>query len=134
MSAFRAERFAANPIIYPGMPGLEGARGENINGPSLLRVPEWVERPLGKYYLYFAHHQGAYIRMAYADELAGPRLNRASPRVNREPQYGVSRVVLRAPARNVHIAPDGVEGSGGADALQGEQGIEAHVAFFVVGG
>ena len=72
MSAFRAERFAENPKIYPDMPGLEGARGENINGPSLLRVPEWVERPLGQYYLYFAHHQGAYIRMAYADELAGP--------------------------------------------------------------
>jgi hypothetical protein len=68
----RVERLAENPIIYPGMPGLEGDRGENINGPSLLRVPEWVEDKLGKYYLYFAHHGGAHIRMAYADTLIGP--------------------------------------------------------------
>jgi hypothetical protein len=46
--------------------------GSNINGPSLIRVPEWVEDPLGKYYLYFGHHQGKYIRLAYADNLEGP--------------------------------------------------------------
>jgi hypothetical protein len=31
-----------------------------------------VPDPLGRYYLYFAHHQGTYIRLAYADDLAGP--------------------------------------------------------------
>lgn len=46
--------------------------GSNINGPSLIRVPDWVDNPLGKYYLYFGHHQGKYIRLAYADELEGP--------------------------------------------------------------
>ena len=46
--------------------------GENINGPSLIRVPEWIPNPLGKYYLYFAHHQGTYIRLAFADQLEGP--------------------------------------------------------------
>ena len=46
--------------------------GSNINGPSLIRVPDWVEHPLGRYYLYFAHHQGTYIRLAYADRLEGP--------------------------------------------------------------
>jgi len=46
--------------------------GANINGPSLLRVPEWVKAPLGKYYLYFAHHSGKYIRLAYADRIEGP--------------------------------------------------------------
>jgi hypothetical protein len=45
---------------------------DNINGPSLIRVPEWVQNPLGKYYLYFAHHQGTYIRLAYANKLEGP--------------------------------------------------------------
>ena len=30
----------------------------NINGPSLIKVPHWMENPLGKYYLYFAHHKG----------------------------------------------------------------------------
>jgi hypothetical protein len=44
----------------------------NVNGPSLIRVPPWVENRLGDYYLYFAHHKGEFIRMAYADRLAGP--------------------------------------------------------------
>lgn len=52
--------------------GLDEQIGQNINGPSLIRVPAWVSRPLGRYYLYFAHHQGTFIRMAYADQLAGP--------------------------------------------------------------
>ena len=41
------------------MPEIDREHGfSNINGPSLVRVPEWVEDPLGKYYLYFAHHRG----------------------------------------------------------------------------
>jgi unsaturated rhamnogalacturonyl hydrolase len=66
----RAVRFQENPIIRPEM--LPGRDGDNINGPSLIAVPSWVPKPLGKYYLYFAHHGGKYIRMAYADELRGP--------------------------------------------------------------
>jgi hypothetical protein len=46
--------------------------GSNINGPSLIRVPDWLPDPLGAYYLYFAHHHGDYIRLAYADQLEGP--------------------------------------------------------------
>ena len=46
--------------------------GNNLNGPSAIRVPDWINNPLGKYYLYFAHHDGRYIRLAYADEPAGP--------------------------------------------------------------
>lgn len=63
-------RLHANPVITPGM--IEGEGGMNINGPSLIRVPDWLASPLGKYYLYFAHHKGRYIRLAYADELTGP--------------------------------------------------------------
>lgn len=62
-------RFAQNPIITPNM---DDRMGSNINGPSLIRVPSWVPHPLGQYYLYFAHHQGTYIRLAYADHLEGP--------------------------------------------------------------
>ncbi|MBN2507754.1 MAG: hypothetical protein JXQ71_13780 [Verrucomicrobia bacterium] len=51
---------------------LPGREGENINGPSLIRVPPWVSKPLGRYYLYFAHHNGQYIRLAYANHLEGP--------------------------------------------------------------
>jgi hypothetical protein len=46
--------------------------GKNINGPSVIRVPPWIRNPLGKYYLYFAHHHGKFIRLAYADFLEGP--------------------------------------------------------------
>ena len=46
--------------------------GGNVNGPSLVRAPSWVSEPLGKYYLYFAHHTGSFIRLAYADQLDGP--------------------------------------------------------------
>lgn len=64
------ERFKTNPIIHAGLlPSLEG---DNINGPTLIKVPDWVSNKLGKYYLYFAHHKGKYIRLAYADDLAGP--------------------------------------------------------------
>src|SRR6266542_563822 len=62
-------RFPQNPIIRPNM---DARMGENINGPSLIRVPEWEEQSLGTYYLYFGHHQGKYIRLAYADALEGP--------------------------------------------------------------
>ena len=65
----QVRRFAENPIIRPHM---DQRMGDNINGPSLIRVPDWIERPLGRYYLYFAHHDGRYIRLAYADDLHGP--------------------------------------------------------------
>lgn len=47
-------------------------RYTNINEPSLIRVPSWIKNPMGKYYLYFAHHKGSYIRLAYTDSLIGP--------------------------------------------------------------
>jgi len=63
-------RLPGNPIVRPEM--LTGTDGANINGPSLIRVPSWVDSPLGRYYLYFAHHKGTHIRLAYADRLDGP--------------------------------------------------------------
>ncbi len=62
-------RLESNPIITAESdPTLDG----NVNGPSLIRAPDWLENPLGRYYLYFAHHKGAHIRLAYADALEGP--------------------------------------------------------------
>jgi hypothetical protein len=66
---YTAERFRENPIIHPD---LNPSIGTNINGPSLIRVPEWIENPLGSYYLYFASHNGRYIRLAYSNDLHGP--------------------------------------------------------------
>ena len=68
-SCFDVKRFAENPLITPSM---MGSADENINGPSLIRAPQWLKNKLGKYYLYFAHHEGQYIRLAYADDLHGP--------------------------------------------------------------
>ncbi|MDN3666961.1 hypothetical protein ACFFU1_08020 [Algibacter miyuki] len=61
-----------NLMIYPEMEGLEGRLGENINGPSVIKVPDWIENPLGQYYMYFAHHHGKFIRLAYSDSPTGP--------------------------------------------------------------
>jgi len=65
-----------NPIIVPSMFS-NPSDGENINGPSLIRVPDWIplnERAdvTAQYYLYFAHHSGDYIRMAWAANIEGP--------------------------------------------------------------
>jgi hypothetical protein len=64
-----ATRFAQNPLITVTS---STSLGNNVNGPTLIRVPAWVKHPLGRYYLYFAHHRGEFVRMAYANSLVGP--------------------------------------------------------------
>ena len=66
-----AKRLLDHPIITPK---IDPSIGLNIQGPSLIQVPDWVADPLGRYYLYFADHKGSYIRLAYANELTGPWL------------------------------------------------------------
>jgi hypothetical protein len=51
--------------------------GDNINGPSVIRIPKWIPRdkraaPEARYYMYFAHHKGRYIRLAWAEKVEGP--------------------------------------------------------------
>jgi len=65
----RVERLVDGPIISAD---LHPSIGVNIQGPSMIRVPGWIEGRLGDYYLYFADHKGRYIRLAYADDLVGP--------------------------------------------------------------
>ena len=65
----RVQRLVDRPIVGPDA---HPSIGANIQGPSLIRVPEWLTDPLGRYYLYFADHKGRYIRLAYADALSGP--------------------------------------------------------------
>ena len=62
-------RLLNSPIIGPET---DPSIGNNIQGPSMIRVPDWIKDPLGKYYLYFADHKGQYIRLAYADSVMGP--------------------------------------------------------------
>ena len=44
---------------------------DNINGPTVIKVPKWINDPLGRYYMYFAHHRGSYIKLAYSNNLLG---------------------------------------------------------------
>ncbi len=101
----RVERLVDGPIIYPGM---DARMGSNIAGPSLIRVPDWVEDPLGRYYLYFADHRGTYIRLAYADDVAGPWTTYVSGTLQLEQSHFPVSCPPCAPASAyVHIAsPD----------------------------
>ena len=65
----RAQRFAENPLVTVRS---DPSLGDDVNGPSVIKVPTWVKHPLGRYYMYFAHHRGKYVRLAYADSLHGP--------------------------------------------------------------
>lgn len=52
---------------------LPGNAAGNINIPSLIRVPAWIDRPLGRYYLYFSSHLASpQIHLAFADRIEGP--------------------------------------------------------------
>ena len=64
-----AQRVVDRPIIHAG---LDPSIGTNIQGPSLIRTPDWLPNRMGRYYLYFADHKGSYIRLAYADHVEGP--------------------------------------------------------------
>jgi hypothetical protein len=68
-AGLNAKRLPQNPLItVKSSPTL----GDNVNGPTVIRVPDWIQRPLGRYYMYFANHMGAFVRLAYADSLTGP--------------------------------------------------------------
>lgn len=62
-------RFAQNPLITVKT---SASLGTNVNGPTVIRVPAWVQKPLGRYYMYFANHMGEHIHLAYADVITGP--------------------------------------------------------------
>lgn len=98
----RAVRLPVNPIIHSGLSGLEGQAGANINGPSLIRVPSWIRRPLGRYYLYFAHHNGDHIRLAYADRMEGPWKIRAGGVLSLKDSHFEDHIA----SPDVHVDPD----------------------------
>src|SRR5688572_26756490 len=68
-SAVKVTRFTTNPLVTVKSSSTLGA---NVNGPTVIRVAAWVERPLGTYYMYFGNHRGDFIRLAYADSVTGP--------------------------------------------------------------
>jgi hypothetical protein len=77
---YEVERLCDGPILSQAQfqaVGADDGEGANLNGPTLVRLPGWLEPsrradPTARYYLYFAHHKGDYIRLAWASELCGP--------------------------------------------------------------
>ncbi len=78
---FHAERLnGGEPIVtaeHFRQLGAPQNEGDNINGPSVIRIPDWIPKeqraaPQAQYYLYFAHHHGQYIRLAWAQAIEGP--------------------------------------------------------------
>lgn len=65
----KVARLKENPLITTRT---STSLGTNVNGPTVIRVPDWVKSPLGRYYMYFANHMGEFIRLAYADAITGP--------------------------------------------------------------
>ena len=100
---FHARRSTANPLIHREIRGLTGGDETNINGPSLIRAPAWMKNPPGQYLLYFAHHRGTYIRLAYADQLEGPwKIHLGGVlHLERTPAYSAGATHIASP--DVHI-------------------------------
>ena len=77
----------SNPIIFRNMfpSNRRSSQGDNIDGPSMIRVPNFVQNRANsnaRYYLYFGHHDGDYIRMAWSrDPDRGFNLYRAGASV-----------------------------------------------------
>lgn len=65
----RVERFFSVPIISADM---DHRMGANINGPAIIKMPDWCKSKLGVYHLYFSDHKGKYIRLAFANKITGP--------------------------------------------------------------
>lgn len=63
-----ARRIGDGPIIQATMCE---SLGDNINGPSVVIRPDWTPGP-GRLMMYFAHHKGQHIRLAFADRPEGP--------------------------------------------------------------
>ena len=78
----RVERFATNPLL--SVENVTRATAQNLDrpgaeplfvsfaGPSVVRLPDWITDAPGRYAMYFAHHKGGHIRVAFADDVRGP--------------------------------------------------------------
>lgn len=93
----KVERLIDAPIIPRTGGASESTSHQNINGPTLIRVPEWIPNPLGRYYLYYADHKGSHIRLAFADQLEGPWRNHSTGALHlRDTPF--SQIVPEAPS------------------------------------
>ncbi len=63
------EIYTTNRTLILANNNFENELLNNINGPCCIKAPEFFQNSPGKYLLYFAHHSGKYIRLAYSDSL-----------------------------------------------------------------
>ena len=63
---------AAGIFAPASLTGLEPDALANINGPSVLCMPDWAVGKQAAFYIYFGHHKGKSLSLAYADRLEGP--------------------------------------------------------------
>lgn len=66
---FNDKQFIENKTLIISKMNLPKVMSDNINGPSCLRTPNFIKNPVGKYLLYFAHHTGEFIRIAYSEDI-----------------------------------------------------------------
>ena len=62
----KIKKYNKGPIISPE---ISSELGQNIQGPSIIKKPEWINNKLGKYLLYFADHKGDHIKLAHSNNL-----------------------------------------------------------------
>jgi hypothetical protein len=80
ITSYHAKRLnGGNPIIDFSTFAALGVpdEGRNVAGPSVIRIPDWIKPedradPSAIYYLYFSHHRGKYIRLAWSVTISGP--------------------------------------------------------------
>ena len=71
-------RLTDTPLVAAGMfapaalAGLEPDALANINGPSVLRMPDWAAGKQLPFHMYFGHHKGKRLRLAYTHRLKRP--------------------------------------------------------------
>ena len=57
-------------VLHPD--DLQYAPTEQLIHPTIIRTEGRIEKPLGKYYMYYAPHKHIAISMAYSDSMDGP--------------------------------------------------------------
>ncbi|MQF92863.1 MAG: hypothetical protein FI730_00220, partial [SAR202 cluster bacterium] len=62
----KIKKYNKGPIISPE---ISSELGQNIQGPSIIKKPTWINNKLGKYLLYFADHKGDHIKLAHSNNL-----------------------------------------------------------------
>ena len=73
---------AAPSRVPPAISTTKDGAATGVNSPTLIQVPAWIPKPLGRFYMYSSAPTGKYIRLSYADDVAGPYTTADSPAIH----------------------------------------------------